>query len=450
MRVCKKQISGWNHYPVTTSFLVRPERYSELKIESSSLIPRGLGRSYGDAAINTNHTVVLMERLNRIRSFDEETGVLRAEAGLSLEDILEVFVPRGWFLPVTPGTKFTTLGGCVAADVHGKNHHVDGSFGKYVRAMEIMMPDSSIRKCSPKQDSDLFWATIGGMGLTGIITEISLQLIPIESAYMSVKHYPSKDLDQTLDLLNGAIYDDKYSVAWIDCLSTGKDFGRSVVMNGHHAGLSELSSKVKDPLNIKERKKFALPFNCPSCLLNHYTIKAFNGCYYYLQSKKQESFIIDYDRYFYPLDSILEWNRLYGKKGFIQYQFVIPSQYSREGLTVILDELTRSKRASFLAVLKRFGKEGEGLLSFPKAGFTLALDIPLSDPNLFPFLDHLDEIVLKYDGRVYLAKDARLNPSSFRTMYPRFNQWQRIKNAIDPKNVFSSDLSRRLEMEKQL
>lgn len=448
MRKYKTLIAGWNNYPVTTSYLVRPERFSDLKIDSSSMIPRGLGRSYGDAAINTNHTVVLMERLNRMRSFDEESGVLRVESGVSLEEILHFFVPRGWFLPVTPGTKFTTIGGCVAADVHGKNHHLDGTFGKYVQALELMLPDSSLRRCTPKQDSELFWATVGGMGLTGIITEVTLQLVPIESAYMSVKHHSANDLDQALELLSATIYDDKYSVAWIDCLTRGKNFGRSIIMNGHHATLQELPIRIKDPLAIKTRKSIEFPFNCPSWMMNPYSIKAFNVCYYHFQSKKIEPFIVDYDRYFYPLDAILKWNRLYGKKGFVQYQFVVPTQNGREALMVILDELTRSKRASFLAVLKRFGKEGEGLLSFPKGGYTLALDIPFSDPNLLPFLDHLDEIVLKFDGRVYLAKDARLSSATFRKMYPRFSQWQRIKGAIDPHHIFSSDLSRRLEMEK--
>lgn len=451
MKQSKKSISGWNKYPITSSYLMRPERYRELRnCEVSPLIARGLGRSYGDASLNTNHPVMLMERLNRFLSFDEEKGILRAEAGVSLEEILQVFVPRGWFLPVTPGTKFATLGGCVATDVHGKNHHVDGAFAKYVKSLEIILADGSVRKCSPKQDPDLFWATVGGMGLTGIISEVSLQLLPIESAYMIVKHHAAENFEQVWAILSNNEIDDKYSVAWIDCLSTGKDFGRSIVMNGHHAVLTELPLKIKDPLYIKPRKNFSLPFNCPSWLLNPWTIQAFNTLYFRTQAAKKDPFVVDYDSYFYPLDSIANWNRLYGKKGFLQYQFVVPTNTAREALKTILEELTKSQRVSFLAVLKRFGRENEGFLSFPREGYTLALDIPIKDDSLFSFLDHLDRLVLQYGGRIYLAKDARMKPDTFRAMYPRLGQWQRIKTTVDPQHRFSSDLSRRLEMEKIL
>lgn len=449
MKQWKTTLSGWSRYPVTTSNLMRPERYRELRSSNERpLIARGLGRSYGDASLNSDRPVLLMERINRFLSFDENTGIFRGEGGVSLEEILEFFVPRGWFLPVTPGTKFATLGGCVATDVHGKNHHVDGAFGKHVKGLELILADGSVRRCSPKSDPDLFWATVGGMGLTGIISEVSLQLIPIESAYVMVQHHVAPNLDAAFDILSKE--DDKYSVAWIDCLSTGADFGRSIVMSGHHAVLSELPLKIKDPLHVKPRPKLSIPFNCPSSLMNKWTIKAFNALYYRFQGSKKEAFVTDYDRYFYPLDSVSDWNRLYGKKGFLQYQFVVPMQTAKEALREILGELTRHQCASFLAVLKRFGKENEGFLSFPKEGYTLALDIPLNDPSLFAFLDQLDELVLKHKGRIYLAKDARMKAATFRAMYPRLGQWQRIKNVIDPKNRFSSDLSRRLEMDKIL
>ena len=443
----KKNLSGWGNYPVAESYVVRPERNRQITLDESPIIARGLGRSYGDAALNSGQTVMLMERLNRFLSFDEKTGILRAEAGVSLEEILKVFVPRGWFLPVTPGTKYVTLGGCIATDVHGKNHHQDGSFGSHIADMEILLANGSRQRCSPKQEPDLFWATIGGMGLTGIITEASLKLIPIESSYMIVQHHPAKNLDAILDLLEDKSKDEKYSVAWIDCLSTGQDFGRSILMTGHHACKEEIPARINLPLIFQAPKQTSLPFNLPSWILNPWNIKAFNTLFYKSQSSKTLPFLADYDRYFYPLDSIGNWNRLYGKKGFVQYQFVVPSKNARESLKAFMDELTQSRRASFLAVLKRFGEEGQGDLSFPHEGYTLALDIPISDSLLFPFLNHLDEIILKYNGRIYLAKDARSKPDTFQLMYPRFAKWQHVKALYDPENKFSSDLSRRLKME---
>lgn len=447
LREYKTDISGWNLYPVSRSILLRPERYSQLTPDYVPLIARGCGRSYGDAAQNSDRYVMLMERLNRMIAFDEETGILRAEAGTTLGEILEIFVPRGWFLPVTPGTKFVTLGGCVAADVHGKNHHRDGTFSKHVQGLDVILADGSKRWCTPKQDSELFWATVGGMGLTGIISEVALQLTPIESAYMVVKHHPAAHLEEAISILSSLEKDDHYSVAWIDCLATGKQMGRSVVMNGHHAQLHELPSNIKDPFKFKSRAPFSIPLFAPAWLLNSWTIKGFNEIYYRMQSRKIDKFIIDYDRYFYPLDAISNWNKLYGKKGFVQYQFVVPLHTAAAALQQVLTFLTTNRLGSFLGVLKKFGKAGEGLLSFPFEGFTLALDIPLGNKKTLALLNALDELVLKHEGRIYLAKDARMKPETFRVMYPRLDGWQRVKEEIDPQNKFSSDLSRRLEMD---
>jgi decaprenylphospho-beta-D-ribofuranose 2-oxidase len=444
----KKNISGWGNYPISSAYLTRPERYQQLKVAEGKTIARGLGRSYGDAALNTDQHVILMERLNRFLSFDENRGLLQAEAGATLEEILQVFIPRGWFLPVTPGTKFVTLGGCVAADIHGKNHHVDGTFGNHVREMELILADGSHRRCSPIHDAGLFWGTVGGMGLTGIISEVTLQLIPIESAYMAVTHRMAHDLEDALDLLGDKMLDDKYSVAWIDCLATGKDFGRSIIMTAHHALLDEISPKIRNPLQIKAPKTLSLPFFAPSWVLNSWSLRAFNSCYYKLQGRKIVPFVTDYESYFYPLDKVVGWNRMYGKRGFVQYQFVVPLNNAHRALHLILEKLVSSQRTSFLAVLKRFGEEGPGFLSFPREGYTLALDIPV-DPELFPFLDQMDEIVLNHEGRIYLAKDARMKPERFRAMYSRFPQWQQIKDSVDPDNHFSSDLSRRLQMESK-
>lgn len=328
MNKIKTRLTGWGNYPSSTSYVSRPERYQQLKAAENLTLARGLGRSYGDAALNAEGDIILMERLNRFLSFDERTGILKAEAGASLEEILEVFVPRGWFVPVTPGTKYATLGGCLAADVHGKNHHMDGTFAHHVRDVELVLADGSKKRCSPKHESDLFWATVGGMGLTGIMSEMSLQLLPIETAYVKVRHTAAPNLDKILELLDDRSLDDNYSVAWIDCLATGKDFGRSILMTGHHATKEEAGNQIKEPLKIISKTPRSLPFRFPSWTLNPWTVKAFNHLFYETQRRKTAPFLSDYNSYFYPLDAIRNWNRLYGKKGFLQYQFVIPPSES--------------------------------------------------------------------------------------------------------------------------
>lgn len=445
MSVKKAEISGWGNYPKRTSLLVRPEKISHVVRIDGVNIPRGLGRSYGDAALNEGRHVVLMERIDRFIHFDAASGFLRAEAGCTLSDILEVFVPKGWFLPVTPGTKFTTLGGCIAADVHGKNHHRKGAISSYLHEITLVLANGDVRKCSKTVDADLFWATVGGMGLTGIILEAVLELIPIETAYMSVAHYDACNLEKSLELLSDKSIEDDYSVAWIDCLSTGKALGRSVVMVGHHARLDELTVGKEAPLSLKTASKISMPFNLPSWALNGYTVKTFNSLYYFFQRRKG-AFITDYDSYFYPLDRIGQWNRLYGKRGFVQYQFAIPVEGSGSSLRRILEKLSASRRGSFLAVLKKFGKENPGYLSFPFEGFTLALDLPVSDEGLFRLLKELDALVLEAGGRVYLAKDASLDPAAFRQMYPRYPAWLAIKQSVDEQLKFQSDLSRRLKI----
>ncbi|MCB1112488.1 MAG: FAD-binding oxidoreductase [Chlamydiia bacterium] len=438
-----RQISGWGHYPVSECLLLRPERYRQLKDLSGNVIARGLGRSYGDAALNGGHEVMLMERIDRFLDFDAKSGLLRAEGGVSLEEIVNLFVPRGWFLPVTPGTKYVTLGGAFAADVHGKNHHGAGSFSDHVKEIEVITPGSA-KRCSP--NDPLFQATAGGMGLTGIISEMTLQMQPIETAYIIAQHYAAENFDAAIRLLDHQSLDAPYSVAWIDCLSTGKDFGRSILMCGRHAKKNELEMTKGDPLVLKPKRRHSVPFYCPGWVLNNWSIKAFNAMYYAAQSKKKDSFVIDYDSYFYPLDCIDNWNRMYGKRGFLQYQFVVPEAGGYEALRGILTELTQSGRRTFLAVLKRFGDGNTAPLSFPMRGYTLALDMPITDEGLFPFLDTLDHRVHQAGGRVYLAKDARLSPEMFRAMYPRYGEWLQTKEAADPRGIFQSDLSRRLRI----
>ena len=438
------QLSGWGRYPLQTCELERPERYADLRSDAANLIARGQGRSYGDAALNQNGRVLLTERVNRLLDFDVENGVLRAESGATLADILAVIVPKDWFLPVTPGTKFVSLGGCVAADVHGKNHHHDGSFGDHVLAIELIMDDGRRMKCSASENAELFWATVGGMGLTGIIGEVTLKLIAIPTPSMMVRNYRAENLEQLFRLLQNPSSDDRYTVAWIDSMASGRNLGRGVAMCGHHASAEELPVDYRNPVGSERNR--AIPFDFPTFALNPLSIAAFNALYYRREGAKQRPFLSSYDDFFYPLDAIGDWNRLYGKRGFVQYQCVIPELTAYDGIRRLLEELSDSGRPSFLAVLKRLGAQGRGLLSFPMAGYTLALDLPIRDDGLFVLLDKLDKIVLQHGGRVYLAKDARLAAESFRAMYPRYGEWLKIKHAVDPQNVFTSSLARRLKI----
>ena len=445
-----KPLSGWGRYPVQSCELERPERYADLLSASARLIARGQGRSYGDAALNENGRVMLTERVNRLLDFDVRSGILRAEAGMTLAEILPVIVSHGWFLPVTPGTKFVSLGGCVAADVHGKNHHHEGSFGDHVLSLELLLADGRRLTCSAAENMELFWATVGGMGLTGIIGEVTIQLIAIQSAHMMVQHHAAKNLQHLFEHLENPALDDRYAVAWIDSLADSKNLGRGIAMFGHHAGAHELPVDFGEALTIKTARTHfiprSIPCDLPGWALNPLSIGAFNALYYQREGNKQQPFLTSYDPYFYPLDAIKNWNRLYGKRGFVQYQCVIPQHTAFDGISALLQKLSDSRRPSFLAVLKRFGAQGRGMLSFPLAGYTLALDLPIRDEGLFVLLNKLDEIVLQYGGRVYLAKDARLSATSFRAMYPRYEEWRKIKKTIDPQNRFSSSLAHRLKI----
>ena len=444
-------LSGWGRYPVINSYVQHPAQVSSLveMIQASkeiTILARGGGCSYGDAALNPAGLTILSERLNRVLAFNEETGLLCCEAGVTLKEILEVFVPRGWFPVVTPGTKFITVGGAVAFDVHGKNHHQDGSFSRYVHSLKLMLASGEAVQCSPQENSDLFWATVGGMGLTGIITEVEFALRPIQTAYINSHNIKAKNLDDAFALFEQFEPQYQYSVAWIDCLVAGNSLGRSILMFGNHAALEDLPLKQQaKPLQLKPKRNFKVSFDLPAGMLNRYTMGVFNGLYYAKQRSRQVRSISDYDSFFYPLDFLWDWNRLYGKRGFVQYQCVLPTEASREALTRILQLCSQKGWGSFLAVLKRLGAQ-EGWLSFPMPGYTLALDMPVK-PGLWEFLDQLDELVIQYGGRVYLAKDARLSAAAFRAMYPKFPQWLEVKSRVDPHNRFSSALSRRLQIE---
>jgi decaprenylphospho-beta-D-ribofuranose 2-oxidase len=443
-RVKTLELSGWGRYPRARARVARPETVSAVDVtREQQVIARGQGRSYGDAALLTEGLVLLTERLSRFLDFDARTGLLRAEAGTTLADVIETFVPRGWFPAVVPGTKFVSLGGCVAADVHGKNHHRAGSFGAHVAELELVLADGARARCSPGENADLFHATVGGMGLTGVITEVTLRLMPIETAYMLVQHQPARDLDESLTALEDPAFNDEYTVSWIDASARGRDLGRGVLIRGNHARLNEVSQHVAEPLRAARRRPPNLPLEVPAWLLNNFTARALNRLYYRRQRKKTTHFLSGLEDFFFPLDAVGNWNRAYGRAGLVQYQCVLPPAESREGMRELLEALAASRVPCLLAVLKRFGDEGAGLLSFPMPGYTLSLDFPARDAA-FALVRQFDEVVARRGGRVYLAKDACLDAETFRPSYPRLAAWRETKARFDPGARFRSDLSRRL------
>ena len=447
----EQKLTGWGRYSSSKGRVYRPEKLalaaSIIKSqEQLSLVGRGQGRSYGDAALNLDQGLLLTQRLNRFLSFDPTTGCLECEAGVTLEEILRVFVPRGWFLPVTPGTKFASIGGCVACDVHGKNHHKDGSLGNSIEVIELLQSQGEVVRCSRVEQPELFWATIGGMGMTGLIVSVKFRLWPIETAYIKVDYERAANLEEAVGLIEEGDTGYDYSVAWMDCVAGGKSLGRSVLIRGNHADISELRPELAAaPLRLPPRSSWNLPVDLPAFILNPFSLRVFNSLYFGRSSRAKASMVLDYDRFFYPLDTVRQWNRMYGSRGFLQYQCVIPAENSLTALTAVLKQLRSSGCTSFLGVLKRFGS-GNGYLSFPLQGFTLSLDFPMRGERLLTCLEQIDDLVIRNGGRVYLAKDARLSSRSFRQMYSDFPRWQQIKREVDPSNRFSSDLSRRLEL----
>jgi len=442
----KKNIANWGNYPVMESdekSFSFEEQLRQLFKSEQQFIARGNGRCYGDASLSP--VTVSTLKYDNVLSFDALNGVFECQSGITLDQVLEVIVPKGWFLPVTPGTKFITIGGAVASDVHGKNHHVDGCFSHHVTEMDILTGNGETLTCSPMQHADLFEATCGGMGLTGVITRVKFRLKKIETAYISQKQVKAENLEELLNLFEQYKHY-TYSVAWIDCLKKGKQFGRGILMLGEHAKISELNEKQKaHPLSLRKKKQISLPFNLPSWGLNNLTVKAFNFLYYSKNVKKEVNNIVSYEPFFYPLDAILHWNRMYGKKGFVQYQFVLPLE-ARQGLIDIMHTIGTSGMGSFLTVLKVFGKQ-DSLISFPKEGYTLAMDFAVKD-GLMDFLDKLDEIVLRHGGRLYMSKDARMKPGALEAGYPRLDQFKAIIKKYNAHNKFRSIQSDRLLLTK--
>jgi FAD/FMN-containing dehydrogenase len=440
----KKEIANWGNYPAmesderSFSFIDELQQYVQT---TEGFIPRGNGRCYGDASL-AGKTVSTL-KFDKILSFDTVNGIFECQSGVTLDQVLEVIVPKGWFLPVTPGTKFITVGGAVASDVHGKNHHVDGCFSHHVIDMDLMLANGEILTCSPGQHPDLFEATCGGMGLTGVITRVKFDLKKIETAYIKQKQVKAANLEEIIHLFE--IYKEyTYSVAWIDCLKKGQHFGRSILILGEHAKADELSEKQKQhSLSLPVKKQITFPFNLPSWVLNAFTVKAFNFLYYGKNLKKEINNVVPYEPFFYPLDAILHWNRGYGKSGFVQYQFVLPMN-AKQGLIGILQRISDKGLGSFLAVLKIFGKQ-ESLIGFPMEGYTLALDFPVRK-GLFEFLDELDKIVLQYGGRIYMSKDARMKPEILQAGYPHLQRFMDIVKKFNPHGKIHSVQSDRLSI----
>ncbi|MCF6405894.1 FAD-binding oxidoreductase [Chitinophaga filiformis] len=438
----EKRLANWGNYPAIScdeTTFSQEEQVQDFISTHSSVIARGNGRCYGDASL-AQHSVSTL-KYDKVLAFDTTKGIFECQSGITLDQILDIIVPQGWFLPVTPGTKFITVGGAVASDVHGKNHHVDGSFSGHIIDMDVITGNKDTITCSADSHPDLFWATCGGMGLTGIITRVKFSLKKISTAYIRQKQIKAHNLEDLIRLFE-EYKDYTYSMAWIDCLQKGDTFGRGILIVGEHATPEELNEQQrKAPLQLAAKRKLSVPFNLPSFVLNTLTVKAFNWLYYLKNTKREINNVIPYEPFFYPLDAILHWNRGYGKAGFVQYQFVLPLE-KKEGLVAILQRISDAGLGSFLAVLKVFGKQ-DSLISFPMEGYTLALDFPVRK-GLFEFLDKLDEIVLQYGGRLYLSKDARMKQEVFWQSYPNAQKFADIIKTYNGAKLFRSVQSDRL------
>jgi len=431
------KLSGWGRYPIIASEAFHFNRREVLQHHFSQkidCISFGMGRSYGDSALapHTLHT----DLFNHFLNFDDQSGVLTCESGVSLAEILEVFVPRGWFLEVTPGTKYISVGGAIASDVHGKNHHVNGCFSSSVLSFDLMLPDGTIKECSRKNNPMLFKASCGGMGLTGVILSACFRLQRIPSSMIAQTTLKARNLEETLELFK-QYQSSTYSVAWVDCLAKGEKLGRSLLMIGDHA--------EADKLQIAAQPKLTFPFNLPGFALNKFSVSAFNFLYYHRIIGTEKKNLTSLDSFFYPLDVVHLWNRMYGSAGFTQYQFVIPLSSGSKGLRKIFNLISDSGLGSFLSVLKLLGASNENYLSFPMEGYTLALDFKI-EPKLFPLLDHLDKIVLDHGGRLYLAKDVRMSADTLKHGYQHLSEFFNIRETHALKTSFNSKQSIRLAL----
>lgn len=429
------KIESWGRYPEVFGRVHRFDNERTLHSIVSgekALIAYGNGRSYGDSALNDN--IVHTRSYDCLLAFDETEGLLHVQAGVLLSEILDVIVPKGWFLKVTPGTKLITVGGAIASDVHGKNHHVEGCFSECVESFRIMLANGEVITCSREKTPELWRATCGGMGLTGIILEATLSLKKINSQYIEQTTIKTKNLRETFEAFESYAHM-PYSVAWIDCLAADSERGRSLLMAGDF--------KDDGDLDYHHKTQKSIPFNFPGFALNNWSVKAFNRLYYGKIKEPVSRQVVDIDTFFYPLDAIGHWNRIYGKQGFTQYQFILPKETSYEGLDEILTAIAESGKGSFLAVLKLYGKENENYLSFPMEGYSLALDFKI-EKGLFKLLDRLDAIVVKYGGRIYLTKDVRVSKEVFEQGYPQIEMFRKYRKEQGMDRKFQSFQSKRV------
>jgi decaprenylphospho-beta-D-ribofuranose 2-oxidase len=441
-------LNGWCRTAPSLAEVYRPTVAGEVKgvldaAPERGVIARGLGRSYGDPAQNAGGAVIDLTRMSGLRALDLERGIVTAWAGTSIDELLRWLVPLGWFVPVTPGTRFVTVGGAIGSDIHGKGHHVDGTWGAHVHALTIQMATGEVRTLTPTDAPEEFWATVGGLGLTGIVLDATFDLVPIETSLMSVHTERAKDLD---DLMAKMVEGDDahhYSVAWLDILARGASLGRGVLGRGDHARLDELPAKKRArPLDYRAEMRLSAPPWIPHGLVNPLSVSAFNEVWF-RKAPVSHHGIESIPTFWHPLDGVARWNRVYGPRGFLQYQFVVPFSQG-EVVRVAVERLSAARTASFLTVLKTFGPANPGPLSFPSAGWTLAIDAPVGDPSLAALLDGLDELVIEAGGSVYLAKDSRLQPELLPALYPRLDEWRAVRERMDPDHVLQSDLARRL------
>ncbi len=434
----KEEIKGWGNYPKAQGKVFRPERLADLaelfNREKGTILARGGGTSYGDASVNDDGLNIDTKRLNKMLSFDAGTGNLHCQAGVTLQDIIRTFLPKGWFLHVTPGTHFSTVGGCVACDAHGKNWKA-GSFGSYVRGFNLMLHDGSIIYCDESNNTNMYYATIGGMGMTGIILDVNFQLRKVGSSYVEVETIRFNSLRELFDLQNDSRDSHHYLFAWLDSHKEGKYMGRGVLQRADHINDGELFYAEKRRINI--------PVYLPQCTINRYSVEGFNNLYYAkakFNTDKQRVYLEDY---FYPLDSIGNWYRIYGKRGFVEYQVAIPLDNAYETIFELLKKITKSKLGSNVAAIKPL-KKSKGLISFPIDGITLAVDFAHNE-KLWPLLDELDSIVVANGGRVYLSKDARLNADNFKKMYAdSIDKWKAVRDEYKVTDKFTSLMFSRL------
>ena len=438
------RLSGWGANQRAECVLMEPELPAQITAwrDPAGTIARGLGRSYGDAATNSGGRVLGLTRFDRLLAFDDATGTLTCEAGVSLAEMIRTFAPRGWFPMITPGTKFVTIGGCIANDIHGKGHHAQGSFAGCVDSMTVLLASGEVVTASRTEHADLFWATFGGMGLLGIVLTATLRLRKVETTYFRQLAIRTADLAAMLTALDEQDHAYPYSVATLDVFATGAQLGRGVVVVGDHANRSDLPAKfAADPLKVSGGPKLSVPFDLPELTLNTLTMRVLNAVILGIQN--HTAAIGHYEGFVYPLDKLANWNRGYGRRGFTQYQFVIPIEDGLRHMRDILGTILSSGDLPFLNILKRMGKASGGVLSFPREGYTFAIDFPIRDrtPEL---LKRLDAMVLAAGGRVYLGKDSFLDAAMFRAMYPAIDGWLETKAKYDPNNMFTSDLARRV------